>query len=400
MQYKLLREEVFVPGFGQAMGSSIGSGCVCFLAKKQRYANADGFEYRLVSSGFFVIDRRVPFTTEYPDVLFRLRNALTEKNETEIVDLLSTEVEADRETLSAALDRIRANVRNIHAPKVRDYLNIYRCVIANSRGELMVSSGYAFIADWYDFGQNSPTIHGVSRHLSDEYQKYWPRLMFPIQPPVSPVDGQTPLDFLGSYLNGAVFKAQCRLLDSPLLGRDMFIELYDAMDSILDFERSNEHGGPRCWICSRSIGKCYYSQYYEYCNEHANRIDWAHHRVDIQNSPSLARRIMKGKPYLYYWSLTAAESLVSTEEIKCGMRKREIRHYLESLSGELQEWRNNPSLDDRAQKLKNSLLLLERIDDVLFGIPPNGVNPPPEAPCCFTELVELMAYRRFAETVR
>ena len=115
----------------------------------------------------------------------------------------------------------------------------------------------------------------------------------------------------------------------------------------------------------------------------------------IQRSPFSARMIMGEKPYVYYEGIPFVDQLKCTSEILCGLRKREIREFLRFLAGELYEWRNNPGLNERAQRLKEYLLLLEQIDNVLFNAPPNNIN----TPCCFTELVELLAFDQFVHSI-
>ena len=395
--FKVAQEVVVVPNFRTAIGDHLDSGCVCFLAKKQRFINADGFEYRLVSSGFFVREAGVELDTNGLDVISRLRHALAIKDEKSLLDLLQSEDENVRVVVKGALDRVWRNVANIHAPEIRDYLNLYRCVIENGHGESVERSGYAFLADWYDFGQNRPCAHGVNRHLADEYKKYWPRLMFPIQKVYVPQPACTLDAYLERYLEGNIFKLQCRMLSSPILPLSTFLELYDVINAMQSFEGNPfQHGGPQTWICNRSIGKCFYGQYYEYCCDKNVHINWNEHIRNIQTSPGLARQIMRKKPYMFYAGLPLMDQLRCTpKNILCGLRKREIRDFLKYLAMELCDWRKKPCFDERAQKLKRNLLLLERIDSVLFSAPQNGDKPGPDAPCCFTELVELLAFNQF-----
>ena len=84
-----------------------------------------------------------------------------------------------------------------------------------------------------------------------------------------------------------------------------------------------------------------------------------------------------------------------TNNILCGLRKREIRDYLIDVSVALAAWRKEPSLDANAQQLKYELLLLEEVDDALFPRPPSdGDYPTENAPCCFTEIVAMLALRQ------
>ncbi|MBQ6341121.1 MAG: hypothetical protein IJI36_18450 [Kiritimatiellae bacterium] len=389
------QETVRVPNFREQLGEHLGSGCVCFLAKKQQYINSDGFEHRLISSGFFVRDPTVQHVVSGTDVVSRLREAFARKDENVIRELLASEDEEIRCVVKGVLDRVWRNVTKIHAPEVRDYLNLYRCVIRNEQGQLIERSGYAFLADWYDFGQNGETLHGVSRHLSDEYQKYWPRLMFPIRRNEASMQGVT----VGEYLEGQSFKAQCRMLSSPILDTAMFLELYDAVNAVFSFEGTRDHGTAREWIGEKKIGRCFYAQYFEYCCDNNIRINWNDHRTSIQRAPAQFRRIIGQKPYLFYEGLSLSDQLRCTAEVACGLRKREIRSFIQHLAEELCAWRKQPNLDERAQRLKENLLLLERIDDILFSAPPNGNGLGANAPCCFTELVELLAFDQFVHSI-
>ncbi len=389
---KVAQEVVVVPNFKTAIGDQLDSGCVCFLAKKQKFINAGEFQYRLVSSGFFVRETSAEPKTNSLDIISKLRHALAIKDEETLLDLFQSEKEDVRGVVKGVLDRVWENVVNIHAPEVRDYLNLYRCVIKNVQGESVERSGYAFLADWYDFGQNSPCTHGVDRHLADEYKKYWPRLMFPIQK----VGIQHPATYLEQYLQGNTFKLQCRMLSSPTLALSTFLELYDVINAKFSFESTHEHGHPNTWICSKSIGKCFFGQYSEYCCDKNVKLNWSQHIARIQATPSLARQIMRKKPYIFYAGLPLMDQLRCTpDNILCGLRKREIREFLRCLAVELCEWRKRPCFDERAQKLKRNLLLLERIDSALFSAPQDGDKPSSDAPCCFTELVELLAFNQF-----
>lgn len=393
---KVAQETVIVPNFRNKIGGALDLGCVCFLAKKQHFINAEGFEQRLISSGFFVREQTAQHVAGGTDVVSRLREAIAKKDENAIRGLLSSEDEEVRGIVKGVLDRVWRNVANIRAPEVRDYLNLYRCVIRNEHGQLIERSGYAFLSDWYDFGQNSPAVHGVSRHLADEYKKYWTRLMFPNNYGVVRMQGDSARMNLAQYLQGQSFKAQCRKLSSSKLNTATFLALYDAINDVSLFEGTREHGGPREWICMKSIGKCFYGQYFEYCCDNNKHINWRDDIRSIQNSPKLARRILRQKPYLFYAELNLSQQLSCTpRDILCGLRKREIREFLKQMAVELCEWRNRPSLDGRAQKLKKNLLLLEQIDEVLFSAPPNNTN----VSCCFTELVELLAFDQFVHSI-
>ena len=396
---KVAEETVSVSNFRTKIGESLNLGCVCFLAKKRHFSNIEGFKQCLISSGFFVREQTAQHAAGGTDVVSRLREAIAIKDENAIREVLSSEDEEIRGVVKGVLDRVWRNVANIHAPEIRDYLNLYRCVIRNEQGRLIERSGYAFLADWYDFGQNSPAVHGVSRHLADEYKKYWPRLMFPYNSG-NLMQCKSASVNLAQYLQGQSFKEQCRKLSLPILHTDTFLALYDAINDVCPFEGTKEHGGPHEWICRKSIGKCFFGQYFEYCCDNKKYTNWPEDIISIQRSPKLARRILHQKPYLYYAGLTLSQQLSCTPNgILCGLRKREIREFLKRLAVELCEWRNRPSLDGRAQKLKKNLLLLEQIDDVLFGAPQNGAAPNANAPCCFTELVELLAFDQFVHSI-
>lgn len=404
------QEKISVPQFGNKFREHLGSGCVCFLAKKQTYDNTDREEYRLISSGFLVRNNANNSIVADSNLISQLREAIVNKNEQLICKMFSSEDEQVRDVVRGVLDRVWKNIVNIHAPEIKDYLNLYRCEIKNEKGQFVERSGYAFLADWYNFGQNQETFHGVSRVLFDEYRKYWPRLMFPVVKEVkSPKSDLTVDQYLKWYLedgDNQGFKLQCfklcnRDADPSLqIEGSTFLKLYDAINRRLKFEEfPTEHGHPNCWLCSASIGKCFYSQYYEYrCMKKLNgdiRQCWSSDRNRIQRSPQIARAIMERVPYLYYHGVPLNDQLMCTSDILCGLRKREIREFLKVLARELFEWRKNPTLDDGAQLLKDDLLLLEEIDEQLFSAPPNINDCDANAPCCFTELVELLAFNQF-----
>lgn len=394
----LAQEVVAVPGFKKAMGTRLGNGCVCFLTKKLHYSNAEGFEHRLIASGFFVRDVTMEAAPSGTDVLSRLRHAISIKDEDEIKSILSSEDEMTRGVVRGVLDRVWRNVAHIHAPGVRDYLNLYRCVITGKDGKQVERSGYAFLADWYDFGQGVNAAHGEVRHLSVAYRRYWPVLMFPLKELACPCGEMRIKAYVDGYLNSSILTEQCKALNEIEL--PLFLSFYDVLDRRYSLENRPNHRF-REFTCSRVVGRCYFAQYFEYQYFKKDNYDaeksWEKDRGRIQVSPRQVRWYNRESPYLFYEGMDlfpADQRENCTRPVQIGLRKSEIRDYLMDLAIELAAWRRSPSLNDAAQRLKSELLLLEEIDDVLFVYPPDAPKLDANAPCCFTELVELLALRQ------
>lgn len=196
-------------------------------------------------------------------------------------------------------------------------------------------------------------------------------------------------------LEGDAFEKKCKeMSQSDTMSFDLFLRFYDAVNNRIHFEGNRQRGSLGTWTCWKSLGKCRYGQYFEYCCKNDKFINWDVDVHVIQRNPKLARCIMRDWPYLYYAWLGYADSMRCTpRNILLGLQKREIRDYFISLAEDLAEWRRNPSLNEDAQRIKAELLLLGEVDDVMFQRPSSVAIPSADAPYCFSEIVGILALR-------
>ena len=382
------------------LGDRYAGGLICFAAFRDHDAR-----YTVVSSGFFL---RIGGEPDLPDDgLHDFRLALDVMNIDAITKFLNTEDPGKRQLISEYINRLNVNAQKAN---ICEYLNSYRNkLVVDARKMNEIPCGYIFMAGWYFADQ----VDRFGR-FDANFRDHWDPLMIAyryrarrggVAPDLAGF-AQSFCKGLRMLDDGAVYIARLWwLMTVRHIGRgqgDYFFErqhkfyyphLAETMRSMVerhshDFTVFMKKEMPRflkdfdkskwrfpaygkvikllfdAWNSGNDAPL--HDDFYERNRDCFNLFFNANTRFTVKEFmeyfPALKRRNC-----LFYagYDPNVSQIVFSYNEV-IGFSPDDLQHFIESIAGELHNWRNTPDLRT-AQGLRETLLELRNIDDRLLA---------------------------------